>query len=325
MLRSRGLLILFVLSLGVSPALAQERALAPLEVRPSPAFLSAVTNGTRTQTGEPGPRYWQQRADYTIEATVDPRPRRLNGRETITYTNNSPDTLRIVTFHLYQNLFTAGAVRGRQVPITGGMELLSLSVDGQDREVDPDDNRHTIQQGTVMAVRLPAPLEPGGGKVTFEVAWSFTIPEGEGVPRMGMVDSTTGQIAQWYPQVAVYDDLSDWDTRQYLSNGEFYLEYGTYDLAVTVPAGTIVVATGALQNAAEVLAPAILERVSRAVTGDEIVHVVTEGDFGAGRATLGADGETLTWRFHAEDVRDAAFAFSDHYLMDMASGIVDPA
>jgi hypothetical protein len=318
-------LVILFLSVWAARLGAQERALAPLEVRPSPAFLSAVGDGTRTATGEPGPSYWQQRADYAIDVTVEPRQRRLTGRETITYTNGSPDTLRVVYFHLYQNLFTDSAIRGRKVPITGGVELSSLSVDGQTREVDPEDNRHTIQQGTVMAVRLPAPLAPSGGKARFEIAWSFTIPEGEGVPRMGMVDSTTGQMAQWYPQVAVYDDLTGWDTRQYLSNGEFYLEYGTFDLAVTVPTGTVVVATGELQNPEEVLPPAILERVSRAGRGEEIVHVVTEADFGPGKATVGEAGETLTWRFHAEDVRDAAFAFSDHYLVDMTTGVVDSA
>ena len=315
---------ILLLSILAAPASAQERALAPLEVRPDPAFLAAVEAGTRTATGEPGPGYWQQRADYAIEATVEPRARRLTGRETITYTNNAPDTLKVVWFHLYQNLFAEGALRGRAVPITGGLDLSALSVDGTALEVDPADNRQTIQQGTVMAVRLPRPLPPGGGRATIEVSWSFTIPEGEGVPRMGMVDSTTGQVAQWYPQIATYDDLTGWDTRPYLANAEFYLEYGTFDLAITVPAGTVVAATGTLQNPEGVLAPAILERVS-AVAGDETVHVVTEADFGAGEATLGAPGETLTWRFHAEDVRDAAFAFSDHYLVDVTTGLVDPA
>ena len=324
----RSLLRRFALPLAVlaaaAPASAQDRALAPLEVRPSPAFEAAVEASTRTRTGEPGPGYWQQRADYTIEVAVEPRSRRLTGRETIFYTNNSPDTLRVAHFHLYQNLFADNAPRGRRVPITGGIVLASLEVDGQPLEVDPADNRHTIQNGTVMTVRLPTPVAPRGGTVGFEVEWSFTIPEGEGVPRMGMVDSTTGQIAQWYPQIAVYDDLTGWDTRPYLANGEFYVNYGTFELAITVPAGTVVAATGELRNPEEVYPPAILERIARA-EGDEIVRVVTEADFGPGKATLGRSGETLTWRFHAEDVRDAAFAFSDHYLVDMTSGLVDPA
>jgi hypothetical protein len=320
----RRLALLLVALAAAAPASAQERALAPLEVRPSPAFEAAVEAGTRTRTGDPGRGYWQQSADYAIDVAVEPHSRRLAGRETIAYTNHSPDTLRVAYFHLYQNLFADNAPRGRRVPITGGMELASLSVDGQSLEVDPGDNRHTIQTGTVMTVRLPTPIAPRGGTATFEVEWSFAIPEGEGVPRMGMVDSTTGQVAQWYPQIAVYDDLTGWDTRPYLANGEFYLTYGTFDLAITVPAGTVVAATGELRNPEEVYPPAILERIARA-GGDEIVRVVTEADFGPGKATLGGAGETLTWRFHAEDVRDAAFAFSDHYLVDMTSGVVDPA
>ena len=123
-------LALVTVLLASAPSLrAQERALAPLEVRPSPAFQAAVAAGTRSLDGTPGGGYWQQRADYAIEVTVEPRERRLTGRETIAYTNHSPDTLRIVTFHLYQNLVAEGALRGREVPLTGGMGLGSLVVD----------------------------------------------------------------------------------------------------------------------------------------------------------------------------------------------------
>jgi hypothetical protein len=306
--------------LAATPLSAQERALAPLEVVPPPAFLRAVERGTRTWTGIPGPRTWQQRADYDVAVTIEPRTRLLEGRETIVYSNRSPDTLTAAVFHLYQNLFAEGVERGRSVPITGGMTIESLAVDGA--RLDPGDRRTVDIDGTVMAVRLPRPLPPGG-QARFEVAWRFTIPQGEGVPRMGMVDSTTGQIAQWYPQIAVYDDLMGWDRRPYLGNGEFYLEYGTIDLAVTVPAGTVVAATGTLQNAEEVLPTPIRERLTRAEGSDDVIHVVTEADFGPGRATLGRAGESLTWRFHAEDVRDAAFAFGDHYLWDATSGLVD--
>ncbi len=320
----RRYLLLFLLMSAATPGFAQERALVPLEVRPSPAFLEAVETGTRTPTGAPGPRYWQQRVDYDIEVTVEPASRRLTGSETITYHNESPDTLSEVFFHLYQNLFRQGALRTRAVPLTGGMTLIALSVDGQAVEIDPQVDGQTVERGTVMMVRMPTPIPPGG-TARFDVEWHFTIPEGEGVPRMGMVDSTTGQIAQWYPQVATYDDLRGWDMRQYLSNGEFYLEYGIFDLAVTVPAGTIVAATGTLQNAEEVLPDPVRERLARAEGGDDVVPVVTAEEFGPGTATRGSAGETLTWRFHAEDVRDVAFAFSDHYLWDATSGLVDPA
>jgi hypothetical protein len=295
-----------------------------LEVRLAPAFRAAVENGTRTETGVPGPLYWQQRVDYDIEVTVDPSTRQLTGHETITYVNHSPDTLRLVFLNLYQNLFAEGAQRTRWVPITGGMTVRAVMVDGVEREVDPADNRHTIQQGTVMGLRLPEPLLPGQ-TASLVIDWDFPIPTGQGIPRMGMVDESTGQIAQWYPQLAAYDDLTGWDTGQYLSSGEFYLHYGTYDVAITVPAGTVVAATGTLQNPEQVLPGRIRERLALAEGSDEVVHIVTEDDFGPGGATRGDAGEWLTWRFHAENVRDAAFAFGDHYLWDATSGVVDEA
>ncbi len=299
-----------------------ERAMAPLEVVTSPGFHQAIERGTRTRSGVPGPRYWQQRVDYRIDATIEPSQRLLAGDGTVVYHNNSPDSLSVVVFHLYQNLFAEGALRTRPVPITGGVTLTSLEADGQRLEVDPADNHQTIQRGTIMIVRLPEPLLPGG-EITFRIGWHFTVPAGEGVPRMGMVDSTTGQIAQWYPQIATYDDIDGWDTHPYLSNAEFYLEYGTFDVSVTAPAGTVVRATGVLQNPADVLPRTVRDRLDRARRGDEVVHVVTADDFGPGKATLGKPGDSLTWRFHADDVRDFAFAFGDHYLWDATRATID--
>lgn len=306
-----------------APLAAQERALVPLDVVPPPAYRQAVERGTRTTTGVPGGGYWQQRVDYDIRVTVEPGARLLRGHEIVGYANHSPDTLRTIVFHLYQNLFSEGAARTRRAPITGGITIESLAVDGTALEVEAADTSATVVDGTVLRVKLPGPIAPGG-RASFTVEWRFTIPQGEGVPRMGMVDATTGEIAQWYPQIAVYDGLTGWDRRPYLWNGEFYLEYGTFDVAITVPAGTVVAATGALQNPEEVLPAAIRGRLARAARSDETVHVVTEADFGAGKATMGAAGQTLTWRFHAESVRDAAFAFGDHYLWDATSGVVDP-
>lgn len=307
-----------------TPLVGQERALAPLEVRPSPAFQEAVESETRTSTGVPGPAYWQQAVAYDIEVAVDPATRLLTGSQTIRYTNHSPDTLGDVVLNLYQNLFAEGAIRTRYVPITGGLAIDRLAVDGVDRRIDPDDTSETVVRGTKMMVELPAPLPPGG-TTTLAIDWRFTIPAGDAVPRMGMADETTGLIAQWYPQIATYDDLAGWDLRPYLGNGEFYLEYGTFDLAITVPAGTVVAATGVLTNPEEVLPNEIRRQLALASTSDASVPIVTEADFGPGRATLGEPGQTLTWRFHAEDVRDAAFAFSDHYLWDASSGVVDEA
>ncbi|MBA2565112.1 MAG: M1 family metallopeptidase [Gemmatimonadetes bacterium] len=335
------LLLLGVLAAGAHSISteAQETALAPLEVRPGPAFLKAVERGTRSPSGEPGAAYWQQRVAYDIRASVDLASRLLIGHETVTYTNASPDTLHSVVFHLYQNLFAPGAANTRAVPLTGGITIDSLIVAGTRLAVPvldpaaeaaisaataPDTSAPVRVTGTILKVRLPAPLPPGG-ETTFAIGWHFTIPSGEGVPRMGMVDSTTAQIAQWYPQIATYDDLAGWDTRPYLSNGEFYLEYGTFDIAITAPAGAVVQATGTLVNPEDVLTEETRARLERAAASGETVHVLTEADFGPGRATRGRAGEPITWRFHAENVRDAAFALGDHYLWDAASGLADSA
>jgi hypothetical protein len=142
---------------------------------------------------------------------------------------------------------------------------------------------------------------------------------------MGMQDSTTAQIAQWYPKIGVYDDVHGWDDEQYSGTGEFYEDYGHYRYDVTLPAGFIVGGSGTLTNAAEVLTDAERAALDRARSGDEVVHVLTAADFGPGTATRGTAGQMLTWKFDADSVRDVAFSFSDHYLWDATHAVVDSA
>lgn len=280
-----------------------------------PSMLQALARGTRDVSGRPGTAYWQQRTDYAIQAAIDPTSRLLTGRETIRYTNNSPDTLGILVLRLYQNLFREDAKRVDEVPTTGGITLDSLIVGGEALETDAADSSQTIVDGTLLAAKLPTPILPGERR-EISASWSFTIPP-NAEERMGTVDSTSFFVAQWYPQVAVYDDLNGWATGQYIGPGEFYNEYGDFEVAVTAPAGFGVWATGTLQNPDQTWSRPVRERARRGARSDEIVHVLTEGDFGAGKATIGKPGESLTWRFKAENVRDFAFAVGDHYLWDM--------
>ncbi len=326
----RFLLVLALLTLSAAAARAQNPALAPLRVPVPPAFERAVGNGTRTMTGEPGPRYWQNHVEYDIQATVAPRDALLTGVETVVYHNESPDTLNTVVFHLYQNLMGPYGAREQPAPATtDGMIIDSLAVGGVAVRVPvrqagqrPDTPGAQVY-GTLMRVPV-TPAIPPGGTATFHVRWHFTIP-GDWAPRMGMVDSTTAQIAQWYPQIAVYDDLHGWDLEQYSGTGEFYVDYGSYRYSVTAPAGTIVGGSGVLENPEDVLTDATRTALERAAGTDEIVHVLTAADFGPGTATRGAPGESLTWRFRADSVRDVAFSFSDHYLWDATRAVVDPA
>jgi hypothetical protein len=289
----------------------------PLPVGAS--FRDAVAAGTRTLAGVPGARYWQQRVDYSLQVTLDPQTARLTGQGTIRYHNRSPDTLHVAVLRLHQNLFRAGEARTRRVPITGGVDVTRLVVGGVEAQPlvggRPAPLRYSVD-GTLLSARLPRPLAPGA-TLELEVGWTFLVPPA-GAPRTGHIDHHLFNIAQWYPQLAVYDDLAGWDTWPYLGGAEFYLEYGDFYVAIAVPAGWLVAATGVLQNAQEVLSETVRERLGRAAAGDAIVRVVTEEDLRA-RAVTRTGAASLTWRFRARDVRDFAFALSDRYLWDATS------
>jgi hypothetical protein len=309
-------LLLLAAALG-TPLSAQQSGPRPrpYPVFESPGFQQAVARGTRTRTGLPGPRYWQQRADYRLAATIDPASRLLTGRSSVRYRNNSPDTLKVVYFHLYQNLFAQGAARNREVPVTGGMRLGRVSAQG--RDIVPSSGRRSADgydiDGTILGVPLPAPMAPGDS-ADFAFEWSFTVAP-DGGPRGG-ADGEVLFLSYWYPQVAVYDDVNGWQTDHYLGNAEFYMGYGDYDVAITVPEGWLIGATGELQNSAEVLTPAVRDRLTKAGESRNLVHIVADEDRGPGRATQPGEGGVLTWRFKAENVRDFAFGTSDQYLWD---------
>ncbi|MBC7671193.1 MAG: M1 family metallopeptidase, partial [Polaromonas sp.] len=272
-------------------------------------------NRQRSASGMPGPEYWQQRADYSIAATLDTALQQVSGSVTIRYTNNSPDTLRFVWLQLEQNLYRPGSkgsalfpadsrwgVRGFQ----GGFELAGVQVNGRAATVRVDD--------TMGRIDLDQPVAPSGGKITITATYSFRVPE-HGSDRMGR-DGTLYEIAQWYPRMAVYDDIRGWNTDPYLGQGEFYLEYGDIDFSVTAPAGYTVAASGVLQNAAEVLTAAQRDRLARAARADSatVVPIITSDE---ARATLTAG--TRTWRFRAQRVRDVAWAAAPDFRWDAAN------
>jgi len=300
-------------------------AVEPVPVPPS--FERAVREGSRTLDGRPGPRYWQQRVSYRIEAELDPRTGRLQGEEVITYRNRSPDTLGVVVLHLYHNVFRAGEPRTERMPVTEGVALERVEVAGLEArpialEAEPPAGRATYHvDGTLMVVHLPRELGPGDS-IVLRIAWRLVVPP-ESAPRTARSDRAVYQVAQWYPQVAVYDDVRGWHAWPYLGTGEFYLEYGDFDVELTLPEGWLVAATGVLENPDEVLPEPVRARLARALAGDDVVRVVTADDLGPGNATQRAPGGQLTWRFRAPEVRDFAFAASNRYLWD-AVGVTLP-
>ena len=263
-------------------------ALQPVQTPAAPPQLPAARTDTspfrrlalptptllREGSGRPGPRYWQQRVDYTIAVTLDTATHTIAGRETIRYTNHSPDTLRYVWLQLDQNLFrddSRGALlnppdarfaaRGfRGGFVIDGVRAVGLS----GRQAARGASLRTTENGTTMRVDLGRALAPGG-VTSLEIGYSFQVPE-HGADRMGREQFAQGwlyEIAQWYPRFAVYDDVRGWNTEPYLGQGEFYLEYGNIDFAITVPRGFIVAGTGRLTNPLEVLTATERERLER--------------------------------------------------------------
>jgi len=298
------------MSSGLALLAAALTVLAPRDTLPVPhAYLNAMAAGTRTSTGAPGPDYWTQRVDYEIQARLHPEEARVTGSEVIHYHNRSPDTLREIWLNLPQNVYAPGNPRNRTVPVTGGFDLTRVVVQGVAAQVGPEEG----PVPTVVSVDLAAPLGPGQ-TARLEIDWSFEVPEG--TFRMGREGAEVFYLAQWFPQVAVYDDLEGWARDPYLGDGEFYLDYGNYTVEITAPEGWLVSATGVLQNPGEVLVPEAAERLA-GVSPDEVARVVSREDRDGGRATAPGDAEgLLTWRFEAEDVRDFAWGASDRYVWD---------
>jgi hypothetical protein len=313
---------------GTDISAAQQPAAAKVPV--SPAFRAAIKAGTRTPDGKPGPAYWQQRANYRIDAQVDPKTALLQGEETIRYLNASPDTLPGLVLHLYQNLFKPGAARTEPTPVTPGITLEKVTVGGKEaREVKTPGQAAGAGagyqiQGTLMLLRLPQRLKPHDS-TTVTISWHYTVPPGSDATRTKHIGSQLYLVAQWYPQIAVYDDVHGWHTGQYLGTGEFYLEYGNFDVSLTLPEGYVIGATGELQNADEVLTDGARARLRQAASSDAVVHIITEDNITANTATERVPGAELTWRFLASNVRDFAFAASNRYLWDATRAVVpDP-
>ena len=314
-------IVLFALlaTLATSATTAQDQEArprpVPYPVLLPPSFEEAIEQGTRTTTGEPGPNYWTNTADYDIQVALSPGSRMLRGHETVRYRNNSPDTLEQILVHLRQNLHKEGAIRNRAQQITGGVQVASVSVGGQPLLENAGPAGYAVN-GTVMTIRPSEPVSPGS-EVELAFAWSFEVPEA-GAPRMGQ-DGEVFFLGYWYPQLAVYDDVAGWVADPYMGNGEFYMGYGAYDVAITVPEGWLVSATGTLQNPGDVLSGVVQERLAEAARTRGVISIVGEDEREAGTSTATDPSGTLTWRFHADRVRDFAFGTSDEYLWDATS------
>lgn len=280
------------------------------------AFYEAASNGTRTFSGKPGNTYWQQRASYDMKAELNPAKKIITGKSTITYYNNSPDTLGQLFLELTQNAHKKGVLRNESAEVTGGVTLSSVVCEGDSLDIIQQFGQTGyVVDGTIMAILPPQPVLPGDS-VELDVAWSFKVPQRGAGGRMGYSKDNLFFIAYWYPQMRVYDDVIGWFTDPFLINAEFYHGFADYDVEITVPEQWLVASTGRLTNGKDILAPTIYNRLTKAHNSDEVMNVVSESDFG--NVTKPTGDRTVTWHFKAENIRDFAFSVTKESLWDAA-------
>ncbi len=293
----------------------------PLSMRPvfDTLVLPDAPDIWRSGSGRPGPAYWQNRADYRIASHIDTASHVLTGTETITYTNNSPDTLDVLWLQLDQNLYRKDSRSWVAFPDWHPASSEGYAIERVTVEVNSVEKPVAFHiSDTRMQVSLPEPLAASGHPLKIHVTWHHTIP-GEWGGRTAVTKVKDGEIfevAQWYPRLCVYDDLRGWDTLPYLGQ-EFYLEYGTIDYAVTVPWNFTVVGSGALTNPQDVLTATERARLAEAAKSDKRVLIRTPQDVLDPASHLARSGEK-TWHFHMENTRDVAFAASSAFVWDAA-------
>lgn len=301
-----------LLLLTVSSVLSQNNLYMPINIKRAYDF------GTRSYDGKPGSEYWQNHADYKINAELDTSSGILTGSAEITYHNESPDELSTIVVRLYQDIFRKGNPRDfgiNQGDINDGTEIHKVMID----TLIIDDTRYD-RDGTLMVISLEngEKIKPGGS-INLTIDWSFKMPLHTHV-RMGRYFKQSYFVGYWYPQISVYDDIDGWDRFSYMGWSEFYNDFNNYDVNITMPQDFIMCATGVLQNPEEVLSEKTLARYNEALVSDSVIKLVTEDDLQNGGITKSGK---QTWHYTAAGIPDFAFGTSNEYVWDMSSMLVD--
>jgi len=291
----------------------------------SPLFYTQNGNEYRSASGYPGPKYWQNRADYNISANLDDKTNTVSGTVTITYKNNSPDQLPYLWLQLDQNLFDQNSRGGKLIKagsrygargekVNGGYTITGLAVSKKSKAL----KFTSITEDTRMQIRLEDPMAANGDLITIKMDFSFAIPI-NGSDRMGHLATKNGEIytiAQWFPRLCVYDDVIGWNTLPYWGASEFYCEYGDVNFSVTAPADHILMGSGELLNPQDVFTPEQLKRWNAAKQSDKTVAIRTAEEVLDPKSRPAKD--KLTWKFRMENTRDVAWASSKSFVLDAA-------
>ncbi len=296
-----------------------------------PMFYTKSGNEYRSAGGQPGPKYWQNRADYKLAVRLNDQSNEIAGTVVLTYTNNSPDKLPFVWMQLDQNLFkedsrghaiippggSRSGARGQK--FDGGYKIKSVKILSLEKGKTIEKNAEHFIEDTRMQVYLPNEISSGGGQLRLKIEYSFTSPD-YGSDRMGILNTMNGKIfsvAQWYPRMCVYDDVSGWNTIPYIGPSEFYLDYGDYDISITVPANHIVVGSGDLVNPQDVYTPEQQQRWKAAAQSDKTVIIRSAAEV-TNPDSRPKGKQELTWNFKLKNARDAAWASSAAFIIDAA-------
>jgi len=274
----------------------------------------AFENGTRSMDGKPGPKYWQNTADYNIKVSLNPKTAVVTGSEEIVYNNNSPYKIGRPTIRLEMNIHRFGVVRdGGASPdyMTDGVTIDEFKENGVV-------TKWRNQRGTAHTIRLTKKVAPGG-TVKLSFRWHYTLAKGHG--REGIIHKDSFFLAYFYPRVAVFDDIDGWDRKPFTDRHEFYNDFNNYVFEVTAPKNYVVWATGDLQNPEEVLKPKIAKRLRDSFTSNDVIHVATYDEMTKGAVTL--QKEMLTWKWKADNISDVTLAVSNNYIWDAGSTVVD--
>lgn len=275
----------------------------------------AYANETRSLDGRPGKNYWQNKGVYDIQEEVNTENKSISGTESIVYSNNSPDTLKVIALRFVNNVHKPESPRGNYAStnyLDSGLTITKLIINGVAY------NQNARDWGTIGVVRLPAPLPPHA-TATLNIDWHYPLSKESG--REGQIDSATFYCAYSYPRVSVYDDYNGWDMLPHSDRQEFYNDFNDYTLSVKAPKNFVVWATGDFLNPDETLQPAIAQRLKASYVSDTTIHIATADEMQQQKVTQQNDFNT--WKFKANDITDVCFGVSNHYVWDGASAIVD--
>jgi hypothetical protein len=290
----------------------------------NPQFYPYPGNEFRSASGEPGPKYWQNKSDYKINCTLDTAQHSVTGDVELTYTNNSPDNLKFLWLQLDQNIYkkdsrgsattTETGGRWANAKFTEGYQIKSVSVEYNGKKYTA---KHIIAD-TRMQIWLQDALKSSGGKVKFSIQFQFEVPQ-YGTDRMGRLNTKNGwvyEIAQWFPRMCVYDDIQGWNVLPYVGAGEFYLEYGDIEYTITAPSNLIIVGSGELQNPQDCFTPEQNKRYNDAKNSDKTVVIRSDKEVSDKNAQ--PKKTNSTWKFKIQNTRDVAWAASKAFILDAA-------